>query len=411
MTQPVPRVETPTADVPVVGQQPPGWGPDAPARSKRQTRAERKREAERQRLEEEQRLEEQRRLEQQRLEQQRLEQQRLEEQHRRERPAERRPPERRPPERPGPPESQGKQVAPDRQGVPQTAAERQRVAEGARPDTAAVGKFSIGRSGFTAALAGLLTVTLIFGSRLDHVAYAGVCLAIQALFVAAWTWGGRSPGPYVVAGAGLVAAAGADVTAVYSAEASLAPLGYVVAGAFVLGVIGQLVRGEGRTRVTESIGAVAVVTVGVVALATPILLSRYPAGTEALLACLLAAGVGLVVARLSDLVLRTPRVSEHVPRGAPGVVLGGMVGTAAAGWAGSVLVGLSPGVAAMAGVVVAVAAVLADLGMVFAETGRLLAGEDASRWMVRAALGPLVALAVAAPAAYLLSVLMLVKNF
>jgi hypothetical protein len=283
--------------------------------------------------------------------------------------------------------------------------------ERTRPDPESVAAFSVARSGFTAAIAALLTVTLIFGSRLDHVAYAGVCFAVQLLFVVAWTLGGRPPGPYVVAAAGVAAAAGADVAAVYAPEASLAPLGFVVAGAFVLGVVGQLVRGEGRTRVTESIGAVAVVTVGVVALATPILLSRYPAGTEALLACLLAAGVGLVVARLSDLVLHAPRVSEHVPRGAPGVVLGGMVGTATAGWAGSVLVGLTPGQAAVAGVVVAVAAVLADLGMVFAETGRLLAGEDPSRWMVRAALGPLVALTVAAPAAYLLSVLMLVKNF
>ena len=403
MTQPVPRVETPTADVPVVGQ--PGWGQpgleqQAPKRPKRLSRKERKREAERQRLEaqqraEEERLEAQRRAEeaarrdQQRVdEQRRLEQQRAEEQRRVE-----------------------QQRAGEQQRRQPEQAEPQRAPERSRPVPAAVAAFSIGRSGFSAGLAALLTVTLIFGSRLDHLAYAGVCFAVQALFVAAWAWGGRSPGPYVVAGAGLVAAAGADVAAVYSPEASLAPLGYVVAGAFILGVVGQLVRGGGRSRVTESIGGVAVVTVGVVALATPVLLSRYPTGTEALLACLLAAGVGLVVARLSDLVLRKPRVSEHVPRGAPGVVLGGMVGTAAAGWAGSVLVGLSPGVAAMAGVVVAVAAVLADLGMVFAETGRLLAGEDPSRWMVRAALGPLVALAVAAPAAYLLSVLMLVKNF
>ncbi len=269
----------------------------------------------------------------------------------------------------------------------------------------------MGRSGFAALLAGVLATMLIFGSRLDLPVYALVCFVVQAGFVAAWTWGGRPPGPMVVAGVGLVAALAADLTAVYSAEASLARLGFVVAGAFVLGVIGQLVRGNGRANVTESIGAVAVATVGVVALATPILLARYPVGTEALMACILAAGVALVVARLCDMVLRQPRISPHVPRGAPGVVLGAMVGTAVAGWAGSVVVGLTPGLAAVAGVVVAVAAVLADLGMVFAETGRLLAGEDASRWMVRAMLGPLVAVSVAAPAAYLLSVLMIVKGF
>lgn len=127
--------------------------------------------------------------------------------------------------------------------------------------------------------------------------------------------------------------------------------------------------------------------------------------------CLLAAGVGLTVAHLSDLAVHEPRISPHVPRGAVGVVLGAMLGTAVAGGAGSMIDGLTPSVTAVAGVVVAVTAVLADLGMGFAETGRLLAGEQPSPWVVRAMLGPLVALAVAAPAAYLLSVLMMVKGF
>ena len=271
--------------------------------------------------------------------------------------------------------------------------------------------FSAARSLLVAGFSGTLAVLLLFGSRLDQPWYAAVCFVVQALFVGAWTWGGRSAGPQVVAAAGAVGAIAADVVAVYSPEASLAPLGYVVAGTFVLGVIGQLVRRKGRSRVTESIGAVAVVAVGVVALATPVLLSRYPAGGEALFACLLATGVALVVAHLSDAVLRTPRAAPQVPRGAPGVVLGAMAGTAVAGFTGSIVVGLTPQVAAVAGLVVALAAVLADLGMVFAETGRLLAGEDASRWPIRAALGPLVGLAVATPAAYLLSVLMIVKGF
>ncbi|MGH3716754.1 MAG: hypothetical protein ACRDT4_25340, partial [Micromonosporaceae bacterium] len=297
-----------------------------------------------------------------------------------------------------------------RRGSPEPAPTEASRRPSAGPDVAPI-PFSAARSGVAALAAVVLAAMLVFGSRLDLTAYAAVCFAVQALFVAAWALGGKPPGPAVVGTVGVVGAIAADVTAVYSPEASLAPLGFVVAGAFVLGVIGQLVRGGGRARVTESIGAVAVVTVGVVALATPILLSRYPAGGEALLACMMAAGVGLLVARLSDLVIHAPRVSPQVPRGAVGVVFGAMAGTAVAGWAGSVVVGLTPGVAAVAGVVVAVAAVLADLGMVFAETGRLLAGDDGSRWLVRALLGPLVALAVAAPAAYLLSVLMIVKGF
>lgn len=267
------------------------------------------------------------------------------------------------------------------------------------------------RSLLTAGFAAMLTAMLIFGSRLDVVAYAGVCFAIQVLFVMAWTVGNRPPAPRVVATAGILGATAADAAAVFSPGVSLAPLGYVVAGTFVAGMIGQLLRGQGRSRVTESVGSVAVVAVGVVALATPALLARYPVGTEAMLACMLAAGVALVVARISDLVLRAPRVSPQVPRGAPGVVLGAMAGTAVAGWAGSVVVGLTPTVAAVAGLVVGMAALLADLGMVFAETGRLLAGGDPSRGTVRTMLGPLVALAVAAPAAYVLSVLVIVRTF
>ncbi|MGH3662732.1 MAG: hypothetical protein ACRDTQ_12825 [Micromonosporaceae bacterium] len=271
--------------------------------------------------------------------------------------------------------------------------------------------FSIKHSGFAALLAAGLTVLLVFGSRLDHPVYACVCFLIQAMFVTAWTLGAKPAGAPVVAGVGTVGAIAADLAAVYLSEASLAPLGFVVAGCFVLGVAGQLIRGGKRAHVTDSIGSSAVVAVSVVALATPILLARQPAGGEALLACMLAAGVGLAVARLSDMVLRTPRVSPQAPRGAPGVVLGAMAGTAVAGLAGATLDGLTPGVAAVAGVVVAVAAVLVDLGMVFAETGRLLTGGDPSRWPIRAMLGPLVAFVVATPAAYLLSVLMIVKDF
>lgn len=278
-------------------------------------------------------------------------------------------------------------------------------------DPSEIAAFSVTRSGFAAALVAALTTLLIFGTRLDPAAYAGICFAVQALFVVAWTLGSKPPGPPVVATVGVTGAVAADLAAVYASEASLAPLGFVTAGAFVLGVVGQLARGKSRARVTESIGSSAVVAVGVVALATPVLLSRLPSGAEALMVCLLAAGVGLAVAHLADMAARRPRISPHVPRGAVGVVLGAMAGTAVAGGAGSLVQGLTPTVTAVAGLVVAVTAVLADLGMAFAETGRLLAGEKAAPWPVRALVGPLVALAVAAPAAYLLSVLMMVKGF
>jgi hypothetical protein len=117
-----------------------------------------------------------------------------------------------------------------------------------------------------------------------------------------------------------------------------------------------------------------------------------------------------VVARLFDAVLPVPRTSPQVPRGTIGVVLGAMAGTAAAGTVGAVLAGLTPGRSAIAGLVTAMAAIMADLAASYAEAGRELDGEPSSLWIARHMQGPLGGLALAAPAAYVLSVMVLVPG-
>jgi hypothetical protein len=92
------------------------------------------------------------------------------------------------------------------------------------------------------------------------------------------------------------------------------------------------------------------------------------------------------------------------------VILGAMLGTVAAGVMGSVLVGLSPAKAAIAGLVTALVAVMADLAVSYAEAGRDLAGAPSSLWIARHLQGPLGGFALAAPAAYALSVLLLVPS-
>jgi hypothetical protein len=87
-----------------------------------------------------------------------------------------------------------------------------------------------------------------------------------------------------------------------------------------------------------------------------------------------------------------------------------MAGTVAAGYAGSVLVGLHPPRAAIAGLVTAMVAVLADLAVSYAEAGRALAGEPSPLWLARHMQGPLGGFALAAPVAYVLSVMLLVTN-
>ncbi|HEX6500364.1 MAG TPA: hypothetical protein VF054_15240 [Micromonosporaceae bacterium] len=261
-----------------------------------------------------------------------------------------------------------------------------------------------------AGLAGLLTVGLVLGAQTAHGSYAFVVFGVQLLFVLAWTMAVRPPGPRVVAAVGLFTAAVGDIAAVWPRHPSLAPVAGVVAAGFVVGVLGQLARRGNRAEVTESLGSTLVVVVGVAAFAALIVLSRHPLGTQATVACLAAAGTAIVVARLGDVVVPSPRTAPQVPRGAIGVVAGAMAGTAAAAAVGSALVGLSPQNSAIAGLVTALAAVISDLAAAYGEAGRRLAGEPPTFWMARHMLGPLGAFALAAPVAYTLSVLVLVKN-
>jgi hypothetical protein len=262
----------------------------------------------------------------------------------------------------------------------------------------------------------MLGIGLIFGAQTAGVGparipYAIVIFGIQALFVLAFTMALRPPGVRVVALVGLATAAGTDIVAVAPQQAVIAPLGYVAAAGFVAGVLGQVVRAEGRIRITESVGATLVVVVGVTAYATLVVLTRLPIGTQAITVSLLAAGLALMVARLADTVAPWPRLSPHVPRGAAGVVLGAMLGTVAAAFLGSYLVGFEPGNAAMLGLVAALGAVLADLSVGYAEAGRRLAGEPPTMWIARHLQGPLAGFALVAPLAYLISVVFFVHRY
>jgi hypothetical protein len=267
-----------------------------------------------------------------------------------------------------------------------------------------------------AGFAALLGIGLVFGAQTAGVGsaripYAIVIGGIQVLFVLAFTMALRPPGIRVVAAVGLLTALAADVAAIAPRQVSIAPLGVVAVAGFAAGVVGQLVRREGRIRVTESLGATLVIVVGVISYATLIVLTRLPIGTQAITVCLTAAGVALVVARLVDTMAPWPRLAPQVPRGSAGVVLGAMLGTAAAAYLGSVLRGFQPDNAALVGLVAAVAAVLADLSVGYAEAGRRIAGEPPTMWVARHLQGPLAGFALAAPLAYLMSVIFFVPRY
>ncbi|HEY2792252.1 MAG TPA: hypothetical protein VGJ28_07855 [Micromonosporaceae bacterium] len=261
-----------------------------------------------------------------------------------------------------------------------------------------------------AIFAGLLGLALIFGAYTEHRPYGLVIFGVQVLFVLSWTIATRPPGPRVVAAVGLGAAAVVDIAVAWPEHATIAPIGYVTAAAFAAGAVGQLLRKGGRDHVLESLAATLMMVVGVVAYATLIVLTRHSLGTEALAACLAGAGVGIVVARLVDVVLPFPRTTPQVARGTIGILAGVCAGTVASALVAAQLKGLHPRDAVLAGLIVSVAAVLADLGVGYAEASREIDGEVSQFWVVRHMQGPLGAFALAAPVAYAMSVMILVSS-
>jgi hypothetical protein len=258
-----------------------------------------------------------------------------------------------------------------------------------------------------AGFAGLLGLALIFGGYLVPRSFALVIFGVQVLFVVTWTVATRPVGARIVAGVGLGAAVVADLAVAWPTHATIAPLGYVTAGAFVAGMIGQLARRDGRSQVAESVGATLVMVIGVVAYASLITLSRNQLGPESIAACLTAATVALVVARALDAIVPFPRTTPQVARGTIGIIVGAMAGTIASAFVASGLVGLSPGRTVYAGLLTAIAAVLADLGVGYAEASREIDGDVGSMWLLRHMQGPLGAFALAAPVAYAMSVMVL----
>ncbi|GII21381.1 hypothetical protein [Planosporangium mesophilum] len=258
-----------------------------------------------------------------------------------------------------------------------------------------------------AGLTALLTVALALGAVVGPGPYAILVFVVQALFVLAWVATSRPPAPRITTGVGLAAAAAADLAALSADPVSLAPLAYVTAAAFVAGVVGELARPAGRERVTESLGCTMAAVVGVIALASLVVLSRHPLGTPSIVVCVVAAGVAVMGARLTDSVTPLPRLAPQVPRGGAGVLLGVLAGAVVAAVAGALAGGLASGPAAAAGLATALIAVVVDLAVCYAEVGRQLAGQPPAPTPARRALGPLLAFALVAPVAYAASALVL----
>jgi hypothetical protein len=269
-------------------------------------------------------------------------------------------------------------------------------------------QLSVAIAGFAA----LLAAGQILGAQTSgpdtRTPFAIVIFGVQLLFVLSWTIAMRPPAAGVVAGVCVAAALLADYAAVTAATAHLLPLLYVALPAAVAAVVSQLFRAADRQRAVDTWGATLLLVFGTVSFASLITLTRKPIGTQAVLVCLAAAGVALVIARLTDAVFAKPRIAPQVPRGATGIILGAMLGTLGAAALGSVLVlPFNPAKGAILGLIVAGLAGLVDLAVNYTEAGRSMAGEPPTFWVARHMQGPLGAFALVASAAYALTVFFL----
>jgi hypothetical protein len=97
-----------------------------------------------------------------------------------------------------------------------------------------------------AGFAVLLAFGLVIGSQATQAGFTVVIFGSQVLFVLAWTVASRPPSPWVVAIVGLVTAAGWCVAVNIPVQASLAPIGFVIAGGFGAAWSTRIARRPGR---------------------------------------------------------------------------------------------------------------------------------------------------------------------
>jgi hypothetical protein len=226
----------------------------------------------------------------------------------------------------------------------------------------------------------------------------------QLSVLLAWTMALRPPAASATAGVCVAVGLVADYLASERDGTGFLTLLLVGVGGFVVALIGQLFRSEDRARVSDSYRTTLVIVLGVVAYAIPVILTRVPVGTQTVEVCAAAAGVALLIARLTDAIFPKPRIAPQVPRGATGVVVGAMLGTLVAAVLGSVLVlPFTPAKGAVIGLIAAVVANLVDLAVNFGDATRTLAGDAPTFWVARHMQGPLGAFALVAPVAYALT--------
>jgi hypothetical protein len=177
--------------------------------------------------------------------------------------------------------------------------------------------------------AGAVAIGLAVASKFGATPLLIGVAAAQALLVVSWVVGTQLPGRIGGLVVGALAAGGADFAVSHWPHGQLGTLLGVLALAVPAMFIHQLTRGVVRTRVVESLSDIAMLVVGVVALAAVMQLRHETVGALMVSGVVLAAGGALVAGHFVDIVVPLLRFDKEVPRGLLAVVVGAVVGVGA----------------------------------------------------------------------------------
>jgi hypothetical protein len=248
----------------------------------------------------------------------------------------------------------------------------------------------------------IISAGLVLGAQMERPVYAAGIAVLQLATVGLVTWLRKIDGTWVPLAVASALAIAVDAAAVMWTPVSLVPITVLLALAFGAAVGSQLVRRE-HSGVTENLGFTMLLCVAVCGYSCYIALSRLGSAPPAMYSAVIAAGTAILAARAVDLVMPDPRINRQVTRGAFGIVIGTMCGTASAAYAGLVIEGPDPSNAAIGGLLVALTAVLTDLACGYMSAARRIDGAGTAPTAVVNVAGPILAFAVTGPVVYLLS--------
>jgi hypothetical protein len=229
--------------------------------------------------------------------------------------------------------------------------------------------------------------------------------AVQAVLIVTWLISSDIPGKLGAAVLGVGAAVAADAVVTQWPHGELGTLVAVLGLSVPALFVHQLLRPSPRTQVVDSLSRTALLLVAVTALAGLLQLRHQPNGTVMATAAVLGICAALAVGHLVDWLWSPLRFDPAISRGLPAVIAALIAGGAVTFVQLHNSFEFAGQRAALLGTAIAAVAALFAVGVAFIEHGWAPQPSRPLRWL-RDLAGPPLCLALTAPVAYLLCLVM-----